>query len=82
VESIEGTWKNTKNAIFNFSDTSVAIDSNVGKNAYVYRIEDGDKLFIPGWWDADEFYLIKRVNDKKIELVKESGDIYEILTKE
>jgi hypothetical protein len=81
VEKIEGTWKDTNNAILNFCDTSVAIDSNVGYRVYFYRIEEGNKLYIPGWWDADDYYIIKRINDEKIELIKESGDIYEILIK-
>ena len=82
LEKMEGTWKTPDNAILNFSDDSVGINSNIGYHAYFYRIEEGNKLYIPGWWAKDEYYIIKRIDDKKIELLKESGEIYEILTKQ
>ena len=78
---MEGTWKTTTDAVFNFCDASVRIKSFFGNRAYFYRIEKGNKLYIPGWWDADEYYIINRINDKKIELINESGEICETLTK-
>ena len=65
--SIKGTWKDTYDGIWKFTDNTVYINLQSDGKSYAYSI-DGDKLYIPDWIGEENYYTMNWIDDDTLEL--------------